>query len=255
MRSGNPVLNSNVFQQPSYGQVGGTMTVQGTVNKAFVMLFLVLLTASWTWSQVDLTPLAYEGAQASGIPSNVQIAMAIGGFGGFIVAMVTVFQKKWAAITAPLYALLKGLFLGGISAIFEMSYPGIAMQAVMLTFGVMLALLMMYKSGVIKVTDRMRKMIVAATFGIVIVYVGSMLLGFFGVSIPLIFGSGPVGIGFSLLVCGIAAFNLVLDFDFIERGSQMGTPKYLEWYGAFGLMVSLIWLYLEIIRLLAKTRR
>jgi uncharacterized YccA/Bax inhibitor family protein len=165
-----------------------------------------------------------------------------------------VFKKNWAIVTAPLYAVLEGLVLGGLSATFEARFPGIVIQAVGLTFGTLFALLLAYKSGVIKATENFKLGVVAATGGIALVYLAGFVLGFFGVSIPYIHGSGTIGILFSLVVVVIAALNLVLDFDFIESGAASGAPKYMEWYAAFGLLVTLIWLYLEILRLLAKLR-
>jgi len=157
-------------------------------------------------------------------------------------------------VTAPIYALLEGLVLGGLSAVLELRYPGIAIQAVSLTFGTLFVLLFLYRSGVIKVTQKFRLGIIAATGGIMVFYLLEMVLGFFGVQFMAINGSGPIGIGFSLIVVAIAALNLVLYFDFIEQGVQVGAPKYMEWYGAFGIMVTLVWLYLEILRLLSKMR-
>jgi len=186
--------------------------------------------------------------------ADVAPLLLTGVFGGFIVAMVTAFKKEWSPVTAPLYALLEGLFLGGVSAMLDLRYPGIAVQAIGLTFGTLLVLLMAYSSGLIKVNDKMRLGIVAATGGIAIFYLVQMVMGFFGIHLIAINGSGPIGIGFSLFVCAIAAMNLVLDFDFIERGVNYGAPKYMEWYGAFGIMVTLVWLYLEILRLLSKLR-
>jgi len=180
--------------------------------------------------------------------------MLIGLFGGFIMAMVTVFKKEWSAVTAPIYSLLEGLALGGISAALDMRYPGIAMQAVSLTFGTLFVLLLAYRSGLIHVTQKFRLGIIAATGGIMVFYLVEMVLGFVGFHFTAINGSGPVGILFSFFVVGIAALNLVLDFDFIEQGVQYGAPKYMEWYGAFGIMVTLVWLYLEILRLLSKMR-
>jgi uncharacterized YccA/Bax inhibitor family protein len=174
--------------------------------------------------------------------------------GGFIVALVTVFKKQWALLTAPMYALLEGLALGGISAIFEARFPGIVIQAVGLTFGTLFCLLMAYKSGMIKVTENFKLGVVSATGAIALFYVVSFLLSMFGISIPFIHGSGIIGIGFSLFVVAIAALNLVLDFDFIENGAARGVPQYMEWYAAFGLIVTLIWLYIEILRLLSKLR-
>ncbi len=169
--------------------------------------------------------------------------------------MITIFKKKWAPVTAPIYALLEGLFLGGVSAMLDLRYPGIAVQAVGLTFGTLLVL----SDGLFLGTDqgdrtRLRLGIVAATGGIALFYLLQMILGFFGIQLIAINGSGPIGIGFSLFVCAIAAINLVLDFDFIEQGVNYGAPKYMEWYGAFGIMVTLVWLYLEILRLLSKLR-
>jgi len=195
-------------------------------------------TLAWTRDVADVVPLMLAGV-----------------IGGFICAMVTVFKKEWSPVTAPVYALLEGLALGGISAAFDLRYPGIGIQAVSLTFGTLFLLLLAYSSGVIKVTQKFRLGIVAATGGIALFYVMEMLLSFFGVRFAAINGSGVIGIGFSLIVVAVAALNLVLDFDFIERGVQYGAPKYMEWYGAFGIMVTLVWLYLEILRLLAKMNR
>jgi uncharacterized YccA/Bax inhibitor family protein len=178
----------------------------------------------------------------------------IGAFGGFIAAMVTIFKKEWSPITAPIYALLEGLFLGSLSAMLELRFPGIAIESVALTFGTCFCMLIAYRSGLIRPTQRFTMGIVAATGGIAVVYFASMILGLFHVQIPGIFGSGPVGILFSLAVVIVAALNLILDFNVIEEGASRGAPKYMEWYSAFGLMVTLVWLYLEIIRLLSKLR-
>ena len=178
--------------------------------------------------------------------------MIVGMIGGLIVAIVTIFKNHLAKYTVPAYALLEGLALGGISKFFEVMYPGIVNQAVMLTFGTLGALLLAYRSGLIKATENFKLGIVAATGGIFFVYLISWILSWFSVSIPLIHSNSNMGILFSIVVVVIAALNLVLDFDFIEEGSEKGAPKYMEWYGAFGLLVTLIWLYLEILRLLAK---
>jgi len=180
--------------------------------------------------------------------------LLVGGIGGFIFALITMFKKTWAPVTAPIYALLEGLVLGGISAMFEMRYHGIAIQAVSLTFGTMFALLLAYRSGLIPVTQNFKLGIIAATGGIAIFYLAQIVLGLFGIHFTTINGSGPIGIAFSVFVVIVAALNLVLDFDFIESAAAAGAPKYMEWYGAFGLMVTLIWLYLEILRLLSKLR-
>ena len=186
--------------------------------------------------------------------ADVMPYLWIGIIGGFVCAMVTVFKKEWSPVTAPLYSLLEGLALGAISSVLEIRFPGIAIQSVSLTFGTLLVLLLAYRSGLIPVTQNFRLGIVAATGAIMLFYLLEFVLGFFGIHFSSINGSGPIGIGFSLIIVGIAALNLVLDFDFIENGARMGAPKYMEWYGAFGLMVTLVWLYLEILRLLTKIR-
>lgn len=243
MRTSNPTLNDNVFRGDGRTILAGdAMTVQGTVNKAGVLLLLVLLTAAWTWR------MFFTAADSLGI-------WVMGGaIGGFIVALVTVFKKQWAGVTAPLYALFEGLVLGGISSLMEARYPGIVIQAVGLTFGTLFGLLFAYRSGMIKATENFKLGVVAATGGIALVYLATMLLGFFNIRMPYIHESGLIGIGFSLFVVVIAALNLVLDFDFIEKGAAQGAPKFMEWYAAFGLMVTLIWLYIEILRLLSKMR-
>ena len=238
MRTGNPVLNENTFTNaPSYGSTD-VMTIQGTTNKTLILLGLVTLSASWIWAN----PAQY----VLYLPALI---------GGGVVGFLTIFKREWSSVTAPIYALLEGIVLGGLSAMFERAYPGIVMQAVGLTFGTLFALLMAYKSGMVRATENFRLGVFAATGGIALYYLLSLVLGFFHINVPLIHDSGVLGIGFSLFIVVIAALNLVLDFDFIEQGSRMGAPKYMEWYGAFGLMVTLIWLYMEILRLLAKTRR
>ncbi len=243
MRSANPTLSGKSFE--GYGRVmeaGEAMTIQGTVNKTGFLLILAIATAAWTWNKFF----------TAGNPAVVMPYLWGGAIGGLVMALVTVFKKNWAAFTAPMYALLEGLFLGAISAFFEAQYPGIVIQAVGLTFGTLVALLMAYKTGLIRATENFKLGVAAATGGIFLVYMATMVLGFFGVGIPYIHGSGIIGIGFSLFVVVIAALNLVMDFDFIEAGAAAGAPKFLEWYGAFALIVTLIWLYLEILRLLAK---
>ena len=246
MRTSNPALTDNTFS--NFGGAfarSDAMTIEGTVAKTGVLLACVIVTAAWSWSRVAAPG---GGAEMGGY-------LVLGGIGGFITALVTIFKKNWAPVTAPIYALCEGLLLGGISAVTERSYPGIAVQATALTFGTLLCLLLAYRSGLIRATEKFRLGVVAATGAIFVVYLVAMVLSLFHVQAAAsIFGSGMVGIGFSLFVVVIAALNLVLDFDFIERGAAQGAPKYMEWYGAFGLMVTLIWLYLEILRLLAKFR-
>ena len=244
LKTSNPAFGRNTWNAQAVGVgYGPTMTIAGTVNKAGILLVLVLFSAIWTW-----------GRFIDGGPEAVGGYMMIGVFGGLIAALATSFKPVWAPYTAPIYALLEGLFLGSLSAMIEMRYHGIAIQSVALTFGTCIALLLAYRSGLIRASERFTMGIVAATGGIALVYFASMILGFFHVQIPGIFGSGPIGILFSVAVVIIAALNLILDFAMIEEGAARGAPKYMEWYGAFGLMVTLIWLYLEIIRLLSKLR-
>jgi uncharacterized YccA/Bax inhibitor family protein len=250
MKTSNPALNQNTFRDVAGSRFGGAidvtnrMTLSGTVNKTGLLLICAFATAAWTWrlftqsrDLADVAPL-----------------LLVGGIGGFICAMVTVFKKEWSPVTAPIYALLEGLVLGGLSAVFDLRYPGIAIQAVGLTFGTLFVLLLAYSSRLIKVTQKFRLGVIAATGGIMVFYLLQMLLGFFGIRFMTINGAGPIGIGFSLIVVAVAALNLVLDFDFVESGVNFGAPKYMEWYGAFGIMVTLVWLYLEILRLLSKMR-
>jgi len=242
MRSGNPVLKDSTFEIPHV--IGERMTVGGTVNKTAMLLALTMITAVYTWGRFNQTH----------DPASVQGLMIIGLVGGLIVAMITVFKTQAAPYTAPVYALLEGLFLGGVSAMFEARMPGVVIQAVGLTFGTLFCLLAAYRSGLIKATENFKLGVVAATGGICLLYLVNIVMGLFGHSIGFIHESGTFGILFSAFVVVIAALNLVLDFDFIERGAEQGAPKYMEWYGAFGLLVTLIWLYLEILRLLGKSR-
>ncbi len=256
MRTANPALNKKTFANLAYTAETEKMTIQGTVNKTFIMLLLLMVTAGYTW-RLFFTRAAgvVEAEQLMQAASVVYPWMIGGAIGGLIVAIVTIFKKNWANITAPLYALLEGLFLGGLSAFMEARFPGIVLQAVALTFGTLFALLFAYKSRIIKATENFKLGVVAATGGIFLVYMVTWILRLFGVgSISFIHGSGTMGILFSLFVVVIAALNLVLDFDFIEHGAEQGAPKYMEWFGAFGLMVTLIWLYIEILRLLSKLR-
>jgi uncharacterized YccA/Bax inhibitor family protein len=242
MRTSNPVLSEKRFEGFAR-QLGEGMTVQGTVNKTGLLLLCAIASAAWTWHlALTQSPLA------------VMPWLWIGTIGGFVCALVTVFKKEWSGATAPAYALLEGLALGSISAVLEVRFPGIAIESVSLTFGTLLVLLLAYRSGLIRVTQKFRLGVVAATGAIMLFYLLQFVLGFFGVHFTAVNGSGPIGIGISLIIVGIAALNLVLDFDFIENGARMGAPKYMEWYGAFGLMVTLVWLYLEILRLLTKLR-
>ena len=240
IRSGNPVLGEETFRLPRV--VGSdTMTIGGAVNKSVLGLVILMVTASYTWNLGVGDP-------------RIAVFTTVGLLGGFVVALVTAFRQTWAPYTTPAYAALEGLALGGISIGFETRYPGLVSQAVFLTFGTLAALLVAYRSGLIRPTENVKLGIVAATGGIALVYLVGFVMSLFGASIPLIHGSGTIGIAFSIVVVCVAALNLVLDFDFIEQGAERGAPKYMEWYAAFGLLVTLVWLYLEMLRLLAKAQ-
>ncbi len=249
MRTSNPALTDKAFSGLPYA---GTerMTINGTVNKTGILLLCTMATAFYTWH------LFSASASFDGSPDAASITplLMLGVIGGFIFALVTIFKQSWAPVTAPIYALCEGLFLGGVSCLFELRYPGIAIQAVTLTFGTLFVLLLAYRSGLIQVTQKFRLGVVAATGAVALFYLLQMVLSFFHLQFTSVYGSGLVGIGFSLVVVAIAALNLVLDFDFIDRSAAYGAPKYMEWYGAFGILVTLVWLYLEILRLLSKFR-
>ncbi len=248
MRSGNPALSESTFLDLASGSVvtspDQVMTINGTVNKTGILLLLAVLTAAFAWSQAI-------GADRQIAPGAMIYAIG-GAIGGLVLAVVTVFKKEWSPVTAPMYALVEGFFLGAISAVMEVRFPGIVFQAVLLTFGTLFALLAAYRSGLIKVTENFKLGVVAATGGIALLYLASFVLGFFDINVPVIHEASWLGIAFSLFVVVVAALNLVLDFDFIENGAAARAPKYMEWYGAFGLMVTLVWLYVEFLRLLSK---
>jgi len=239
LRSGNPALSSETFNGISAVPSENTMTINGTVNKTVLSLTILLATAYFTYTNPHLSFL-----------------MPVGFIGGFIVALITIFKKHLAPTTVPIYAALEGLALGGISFMFNSMYDGIVSQAILLTLGILFALLFAYKSQIIKPTENFKLGLFAATGGIFLVYIVGFIMSLFGSGIPVLdpTNSSLFSIGFSLFVVVIASLNLVLDFDFIEEGSEKGMPKYMEWYGAFGLLVTLIWLYLEILRLLSKLR-
>ncbi|MEM1099315.1 MAG: Bax inhibitor-1/YccA family protein [Planctomycetota bacterium] len=253
--SGNPAMNENTFAMP-YDRADAIsrpegMTVMGTVYKTMLLLLAVVASGTFTWNM----------AMSSG---TIPGAWTFGGMiAGLVLALVIIFKPTTAPFLSPLYAVAQGLFLGGVSAFYEMNFGagqssggvalnGIVIQAVGLTFGVTAAMLIAYATRIIRVTEKLRAGIIMAVGGVMLFYVVSIVLGLFGVDVPLLHSNGPLGIGISLVIVAIAAFSLLLDFDLIERGSAAGAPKYMEWYGAFGLMVTLIWLYLEILRLLAK---
>lgn len=243
MRTGNPLLSDKAFNT-HLGTADQHMTINGTVNKTAILLFISVMCAAWPWSMTL--------QQGSG--SALTALIPIGAIVGFILALIISFKAHTAPYLAPIYAAFQGLFLGALSATFELRYPGIVVQAIALTFGTLACLLIAYKAKLIKATENFKLGIFAATGAVALLYLISFVLSFFGIQIPYIHGSGLIGIGFSAVVVTIAALNLVLDFDFIENGAANNNPKYMEWYGAFGLIVTLFWLYLEILRLLAKLR-
>lgn len=242
-KSGNPALSEKNFQTVFVGSNSETMTLRGTLNKFGFMLVMLMGTAYYSWKEF-----------ANG--GNVQPLIWTGLIGGLITAFIIIFKKEWAGYLAPLYALLEGLFLGALSAMYNDAFatkaPNIVMNAVGLTFGTAIAMYFLYSFKIIKATEKFKSVIFTATAGIAIFYLIAMVVRMFGVDMAFLHEGSLMGIGFSLVVVTIAALNLILDFDMIEKGTEAGAPKYMEWYGAFGLMVTIVWLYLEIIRLLSK---
>lgn len=235
----NPVLN-NMAEQTRILD-GEPMTINGAINKTFILFALLVISACYTW-----------GLAFNGFTDKAQMLTTGGVIVGFILALVIIFTRKALNILTPLYAICEGLFIGGVSAVYAAEYAGIVTQAVACTFAALVSMLLLYRLDIIKCTDKLRSIIFTATLSVAVVYLIQIVANLFGRGIPQIFTSSPVGIGFSLVVVAIAALNLIMDFDFIERGSEGMLGKKYEWYGAFGLMVSLVWLYLEILRLLAK---
>jgi uncharacterized YccA/Bax inhibitor family protein len=233
MVTSNPLLKR---EESFIGAADTPMSLNGTVNKTGLLLLICMATAAFGW----VTPELRGGL------------LALPLIGGFVVSLVAVFKPATSPYLAPLYAALEGLVLGAISEIFNVKYPGIAANAVLLTFSVLGLFLFLYASRIVRVTSGMKVAVLAATGGICVVYIIDMVLGFFGHQVPFIHSSGPLGIGVSLLICGIAAFNFFLDFDAIEGFIRSGSPKYMEWYSGLALLITLVWLYLEILRLLSK---
>ncbi len=243
MRTSNPMLSrlSDAARATSTASRSETMTLAGTATRSLILLAVVLFSAGVIWSQVS-----------AGRTDLIMPAVLIGGIGGFIVAMITVFRPQMAPWTAPIYASLQGAFLGAISAMYNLQYAGLPQQAVALTFAVAMSVFVLYRMGVLRATQGFKRMIISATVGIGLFYIASMLMSMFGMSIGYFASSGPLAIGINLVIAGVAALNLVLDFDRIEEGIRSGAPKQMEWFAAFGLMITLIWLYLELLRLLSR---
>jgi len=245
-KSGNPTLSEKRFKDTVLADVvthENAMTVRGTLQKFGFLFLMVMGTAFYSWKE-------FAGG------GNVQPLIYIGAFGGLVVAIVLMFKKEWSPYLAPAYALLEGLFVGAISAYYNFAFaekaPGIVINAVGLTFGTAIGMYLLYSFRIIKATEKFKAIIFTATAGIAIFYLITWVLSFFGISIPFLHEGSALGIGFSVFVVALAALNLILDFDMIERGAELGAPKYMEWYGAFGLLVTIVWLYLEILRLLSK---
>ena len=246
-KSGNPTLTQKMFDKSMHleANMQGTMSVRGAINKFGFLMVMIIAGAAFNWHLFE-----------QGQTSTMNALMITGIIGGLITAIAISFKPNWAGYLAPLYGLLEGLFIGGISAIFNAAfadkYPGLVMQAVGLTFGVAIAMFLLYNFRVIKATERLKSIIIMSTVGIGIFYLLTMLLRLFGVNISFMYDSSLLSIGISVFIVAIAALNLILDFDMIEQGAEKGAPKFMEWYGAFGLLVTLVWLYLEILRLLSK---
>ena len=234
----NPTLNSGTFL--SAGASANPMTLQGVVNKTFLLLAMVIVTAFYTFGHTSTNPAAAAAWMTGGI------------IVGLIASLVTVFKTAWAPVTAPIYALAEGFALGAISGMYNLQFHGIVIQAVILTVGVLGLMLGLYTTRILQPTQKFMMGVVAATGAIMLTYLVSMVLGFFHIQIPFIHSSGLFGIGFSVVVVIIAAMNLIIDFGVIETGIRARAPKYMEWYGGFALLVTLVWLYLEILRLLSK---
>jgi uncharacterized YccA/Bax inhibitor family protein len=244
-QSGNPTLSQKIFDRSLAQTEGSTMTVRGTINKFGFLLFMVVAGAAYTWH------LYYNNQQ-----QTMMTFLWVGMIGGLIVAVITVFKPNLAPYTSPAYGILEGFLLGALSAIlndaFKEKYPGLIIQAVGLTFGVAIAMFLLYNFRVIRATQRFRSIIFTATLGIAIFYGLTLILGLFHINVPFMYDSSMLGIGLSLFVVAIAALNLILDFDMIEKGADSGAPKFMEWYGAFGLLITIVWLYVEILRLLSR---
>lgn len=242
-KSGNPALGEKTFRTITLTDSSQAMTVRGTMNKLGLLLVFMMAGAFYTWKGF------YNG-------QNVQPFLWIGAIGGLVIALIMAFKKEWAPYLAPAYGILEGLFLGAISAMYSYAFadkmPNIITNAVGLTVGTAVGMFLLYHFRVIKVTEKFKSIILMATAGIAIFYLITMVVRMFGVNMPFMHDSSPLGIGISLFIVAIAALNLLLDFDMIEQGANAGAPKYMEWYGAFGLLVTLIWLYLEILRLLSR---
>lgn len=242
MENRNPVFSDNlVGNVQAVAEV--PMTVQGTLNKLLLLVCIMAVSGAAVWQQFAL-----------GFMDKVNMLMMVGLVVGLITGFAIIFKRDWAPVLTPVYAFAEGALLGGLSSILEAQFKGIVIQAVALTFLAVFSMAVLYKAGLIRATEKFRSTILISTVAIGVLYLISFLGSFFGFQIPAIYSSSPIGIAFSVIVCGIAALNLILDFDFVERGASQFLPKNYEWYGAFGLLVTIVWLYVEILRLLSKLK-
>lgn len=250
-KSGNPTLSEKIFNRSiqQEQELNGTMTVRGAINKFGFLLLMVVAGAAYTW---NLFERKFED------PSVIMPYMWTGLIGGFILGLVITFKPNWSSFLAPAYGILQGLFLGALSVVinaaFRETYPGIVMQAVGLTFSVAFVMFLLYNFRIIRPTQKFKAVLISATMGIALFYLIVLVMGAFGTypEFMRLGNNSMLGIGISLFIVAIAALNLILDFERIEQGAEMGAPKVMEWYGAFGLLVTIVWLYIEILRLLSR---
>lgn len=249
-KTSNPIFGKNLYQRASSVAYTGEeqMTLNGTINKTALVILFVFASAYYVWQKYFG---AYDPSNPGAGVGNITAYLAIGGIGGFITAIIASFSPRRSGFLTPVYAIFEGMFLGGLSAMFEAQFPGLVIRAVALTFMVFLSMLIVYRQRIIKVTGKFRRGMMAAMMGLMFFYLASWIIGLFGANVSYLYGGGSFGLIFSLIVTGISAFSLLLDFDFIERGAAAGAPKYMEWYSVFGLLVSLVWLYVNILRLLS----
>lgn len=251
----NPAMREETFRRAARAAEGAVpMTVAGTANKAILLVGIVAASALWVWYHAIPAGFSRQNPNDIALVMHRLTPFLAAGIAGFIVAIVTTFKPTIARYTAIPYAILEGLVIGALASMLELRFPSIAIQAAALTFGTLFGMLVIYRTGLVKVTDRFRRAVMAGMFAVMLVYLATFVLGFFHVQVPYIHGSGLIGIGFSVLVIGLASAMLLVDFDMIERGAEMNAPAWMEWYGAFALLITLVWLYIEFLRLLSKLR-
>lgn len=248
----NPMLNEERWDALSRLERGAptTMTMDGAMNKTLILLALLVLSIAGMWAAF------WTGQLSTGFQAMMPWMIG-GGITGFVLVLINWFRPQSSPITAPLYAIAKGIFLGGFTMIMEAQYPGLPTLAAVITIGITLGLVVLYRSGIVRVSDGFVKGVIGATIGVFFAIMALFLMSMFGIGggiMQSLYGSGPIGIGFSLFMVGLATFNILADLKLIENGAKAGAPKWMEWAGAFALMVTIVWLYIEILRLLAKLR-